>query len=389
MRYGPAQAYPPDPRVRCERERLLPRTRPRAVAAHRGRRRPARRRRRDRRHDLRRDVRPRGRAPARSTSARAFPTRTDRPRCSRPPARRSPTASTSTRPASGMPGAARGRSPSTSSGSTASTSTRHREVLVTAGATEALAATLLALVDDRRRGRRSSSRTTTRTRRSSRCAGGVHRTVPLRCARLPARPRRAARGRHRPHPDHPRELSAQPDRRRVRRTSIARARSSARRRATTRSSSPTRSTSTSSFDVPHVPIATLPGAWERTDHDLVGRQDLLDHRAGRSAGSPRPPPLVDAVLAVKQFLTYVNGAPFQPAIATGLGLPDAFFADAAAALARQARPARRRASPRPGSRCRPRRRAYFIVADAAPLGATTPPSSAANCPSAPASSASR
>ena len=31
------------------------------------------------------------------------------------------------------------------------------------------------------------------------------------------------------------------------------------------------------FGVPHRPIATLPGAWERTDLDLVGRQDLLDH----------------------------------------------------------------------------------------------------------------
>jgi N-succinyldiaminopimelate aminotransferase len=45
-----------------------------------------------------------------------------------------------------------------------------------------------------------------------------------------------------------------------------------------------------------------------------------------------PAPLVAAVRTVKQFLTYVNGAPFQPAVATGLGLPDAFFAGTAAAL---------------------------------------------------------
>ena len=45
-----------------------------------------------------------------------------------------------------------------------------------------------------------------------------------------------------------------------------------------------------------------------------------------------PAPLVAAVRTVKQFLTYVNGAPFQPAVALGLGLPDEYFTGAAAAL---------------------------------------------------------
>ena len=35
--------------------------------------------------------------------------------------------------------------------------------------------------------------------------------------------------------------------------------------------------------------------------------------------------LVSAVSTVKQYLSYVNGAPFQPAMATGLRLPDASF----------------------------------------------------------------
>ncbi len=43
--------------------------------------------------------------------------------------------------------------------------------------------------------------------------------------------------------------------------------------------------------------------------------------------------MVAAVRTVKQFLTYVNGAPFQPAVAVGLGLPDEFFARAASDLA--------------------------------------------------------
>ena len=42
--------------------------------------------------------------------------------------------------------------------------------------------------------------------------------------------------------------------------------------------------------------------------------------------------MVAATRTAKQFLTYVNGAPFQPAIAVGLGLPDDFFAGIAAGL---------------------------------------------------------
>ena len=38
-----------------------------------------------------------------------------------------------------------------------------------------------------------------------------------------------------------------------------------------------------------------------------------------------PPPLITAVRTAKQFLTYVNGAPFQPAVVAGLGLPDDYF----------------------------------------------------------------
>jgi N-succinyldiaminopimelate aminotransferase len=38
-----------------------------------------------------------------------------------------------------------------------------------------------------------------------------------------------------------------------------------------------------------------------------------------------PAPLVSAVRTAKQFLTYVNAGPFQPAIAAGLALDDAYF----------------------------------------------------------------
>jgi N-succinyldiaminopimelate aminotransferase len=38
---------------------------------------------------------------------------------------------------------------------------------------------------------------------------------------------------------------------------------------------------------------------------------------------------VSAVRTAKQFLTYVNGGPFQPAVAAGLSHPDEYFASAA------------------------------------------------------------
>ena len=48
-----------------------------------------------------------------------------------------------------------------------------------------------------------------------------------------------------------------------------------------------------------------------------------------------PAALVSAVTRVKQFLTYVNAGPLQPAIAVALGLPDAYFAEFASTLERK------------------------------------------------------
>ncbi|WP_394278197.1 aminotransferase class I/II-fold pyridoxal phosphate-dependent enzyme [Microbacterium sp.] len=77
---------------------------------------------------------------------------------------------------------------------------------------------------------------------------------------------------------------------------------------------------------PHVPIATLPGATEITVSLSSGGKTFktTGWKIGWATG---PADLIDAIIAVKQFLTYVNGAPFQPAIAAGLRLPDAYFED--------------------------------------------------------------
>src|SRR3546814_10193576 len=79
--------------------------------------------------------------------------------------------------------------------------------------------------------------------------------------------------------------------------------------------------------------------------------------------------LVSAVLAVKQFLTYVNGSPFQPAVATGLRLPDAFFTGIAATL-RDKRDLLGAGLREAGFGVSVPSGSYFTVADAASLDAT-------------------
>ncbi len=120
------------------------------------------------------------------------------------------------------------------------------------------------------------------------------------------------------------------------------------------------------FDAPHRPIATLPGARERTISISSGGKTFST--TGWKVGwLTAPAPLVTAVLAVKQYLTYVNGAPFQPAIATGLGLPDAFFTGAAAALAAK-RDVLSAGLEQAGFAVARPQAGYFVVADATPLG---------------------
>jgi N-succinyldiaminopimelate aminotransferase len=81
----------------------------------------------------------------------------------------------------------------------------------------------------------------------------------------------------------------------------------------------------------HVPMATLPGMAERTlTISSAGKTfSVTGWKVGWVHG---PRDLVDAVRAVKQFVTFVASGPFQPAVAVGLGLPDEVFARLAAEL---------------------------------------------------------
>jgi N-succinyldiaminopimelate aminotransferase len=78
----------------------------------------------------------------------------------------------------------------------------------------------------------------------------------------------------------------------------------------------------------HRSIAAIPGMWERTL--VVGSAGKTFNVTGWKVGwICGPAPLVSAVRTAKQFLTYVNGGPFQPAVAAGLALPDSYFEHAA------------------------------------------------------------
>jgi len=64
----------------------------------------------------------------------------------------------------------------------------------------------------------------------------------------------------------------------------------------------------------HVPIATRPGMRERTV-TISSAGKTFSVTGWKIGWLCAPPHLVAAVRTVKQFLTYVNGAPFQPAVA--------------------------------------------------------------------------
>lgn len=120
------------------------------------------------------------------------------------------------------------------------------------------------------------------------------------------------------------------------------------------------------FEAQHVPIATLPGAAERTiSISSAGKTfNTTGWKIGWVTASAQH---ITAILAVKQFLTYVNGAPFQPAIAVGLALPEEFFAGVARTLQAK-RDVLSAGLVAAGFTVSRPAGGYFVVADAAPLG---------------------
>lgn len=86
------------------------------------------------------------------------------------------------------------------------------------------------------------------------------------------------------------------------------------------------------FDgIEHRPLTTYDGMRDRTLTISSGGKtfSFTGWKVGWATG---PVELVTATMTAKQFLTYTSGAPLQPAIAQALGLSDRYFSDFRAAL---------------------------------------------------------
>ena len=118
-------------------------------------------------------------------------------------------------------------------------------------------------------------------------------------------------------------------------------------------------------DREHIPMATLPGMWERTLTISSGGKTFstTGWKIGWICG---PQEIVRAAMRAKQFLTYVNGAPFQPAIATGLRLGDDYFTGLARRL-QDARDALASGLGQAGFTVFPSEATYFTTVDITPV----------------------
>jgi N-succinyldiaminopimelate aminotransferase len=118
----------------------------------------------------------------------------------------------------------------------------------------------------------------------------------------------------------------------------------------------------------HIPAATLPGLAERTVTISSGGKTFstTGWKVGWLHG---PAEVVTAIKGVKQFLTFVGSGPFQPAIAKGLGLPQSFFTGLAESMQHKRDVLVEALSGvgLPVARCQG---TYFVIADVAPLGVT-------------------
>lgn len=127
------------------------------------------------------------------------------------------------------------------------------------------------------------------------------------------------------------------------------------------------------YDVPHVPLAAL----ARTEPELAGLAErvLTISSAGKTFSVTGwkvgwisgPAAGIAAAATVKQYLSFTGGAPFQPAVALGLGQPDGDYAALTESL-RVRRDLLAEGLQSAGLRVLGGQGTYFLLADAGPLG---------------------
>ena len=85
------------------------------------------------------------------------------------------------------------------------------------------------------------------------------------------------------------------------------------------------------FDGTHIPLSTLPGMHERTI-TISSAAKTFAVTGWKIGWLSAPAELVSAVRTVKQFLTFACGTPFQHAVAAGLALDDGVYEQARQAM---------------------------------------------------------
>jgi N-succinyldiaminopimelate aminotransferase len=85
---------------------------------------------------------------------------------------------------------------------------------------------------------------------------------------------------------------------------------------------------------PHIPLATLPGMAERTV-TISSHGKTFSFTGWKVGWACGPADLIAAVRTAKQYLSYSGATPFQHAAVVALGLPPTYYADLAAGQAQR------------------------------------------------------
>jgi aspartate/methionine/tyrosine aminotransferase len=129
------------------------------------------------------------------------------------------------------------------------------------------------------------------------------------------------------------------------------------------------------FDGEHIPLATLPGMRERTI-TISGASKTFSVTGWRIGWILAPAVLTDAIRKVHDFLTVGAPAPLQEGVATALDVLDRSFYEQLAVAYRTRRDLLHQALTDSGFTCTPPEGAYYILADfsalAQPQGSNAP-----------------